>query len=158
MLNSVLVRHTIFAFRYPLFLQCDSNHSKGQRYDRHMGKHGGRKLTPHPRTAQIFYQKMYVMSEDLNQLAEQVKASIINCFKEVLTSDEAAAYCGFSKSYLYKLTMRRQIPHFKPAGKMCYFNRKELEDWLQSNRIATDEEISMRANAYCMQKGGRNGR
>ena len=37
---------------------------------------------------------------------------------------------------------------------MCYFNRLELEQWLQGNRIATSEEINQKAQAYCMQKGG----
>ena len=74
--------------------------------------------------------------------------------KEVLTSDEAARYMGVSLSWLYKLTARQQIPHYKPTGKMCYFNRKELEQWLQRNRIATDEELSQQAQAYCMGKGG----
>ncbi len=72
------------------------------------------------------------------------------CTKEVLTSDEAARYMGISKSYLYKLTMLRKIPHYKPMGKMCYFNRMELEQWLQGNRAATDKELTERANAYCM--------
>ena len=62
-------------------------------------------------------------------------------------------YMGISKSYLYKLTMGQKIPHFKPMGKMCYFNRVELEQWLQSNRVATKEEITNRANNYLM-KGG----
>lgn len=75
------------------------------------------------------------------------------CKKEVLTSEEAARYMGISKSYLYKLTMGQKIPHFKPMGKMCYFNRVELEQWLQSNRVATKEEIINRANNYLM-KGG----
>ena len=75
--------------------------------------------------------------------------------KEVLTSNEAAEYMGISKSYLYKLTMNNNIPHYKPMGKMCYFNREELVDWLQSNRVATTTELNERANAYCMQKGGR---
>ena len=74
--------------------------------------------------------------------------------KAVLTSDEVAAYMGISRSYLYKLTMRREIPHFKPMGKMCYFNRQEIEAWLQSNRVATSTEISDSANRYCL-KGGR---
>lgn len=87
-------------------------------------------------------------------MADLITANIINTTKEVLTSDEAARYMGVSKSYLYKLTMRGQIPHYKPMGKMCYFNRLELEKWLQGNRIATDEEISQQAQAYCMKKGG----
>ena len=72
------------------------------------------------------------------------------CTKEVLTSEETARYMGISKSYLYKLTMRGEIPHYKPMGKICFFNRQEVEAWLQSNRVATATEISDRANRYAM--------
>ena len=95
------------------------------------------------------------MTEELKQVADLITANTIFCTKEVLTSDEAAKYLGISKSYLYKLTMQRAIPHYKPMGKMCYFNRLELEKWLQSNRVATDDEITQQAQAYCMRKGGR---
>lgn len=74
--------------------------------------------------------------------------------KEILTSEEAARYMGFSMSYLYKLTMQHKIPHYKPMGKMCYFNRKELIEWLQSNKVSTATEIEQQAQAYCMKKGG----
>ena len=98
-------------------------------------------------------QQYNTMSEALKQVADLITANTIFCTKEVLTSDEAAKYIGISKSYLYKLTMRQQIPHFKPMGKMCYFNRLEIEEWLQSNRVSTAGEISQRATTYCM-KGG----
>lgn len=94
------------------------------------------------------------MTEDIKKVADIVTANTIFCTKEVLTSDEASRYMGISKSYLYKLTMKQAIPHFKPLGKMCYFNRLELEQWLQSNRIATEQEIQQKAQAYCMKKGG----
>ena len=94
------------------------------------------------------------MAEELKQVADLITANTIFCTKEVLTSDEAAKYMGVSKSYLYKLTMRQQIPHYKPMGKMCYFNRAELEQWLQSNRVSTSTEISQQAAAYCMKKRG----
>ena len=94
------------------------------------------------------------MQEEVKKLADLVTANTIFCTKEVLTSDEAAKYMGISKSYLYKLTMKQPIPHFKPLGKMCYFNRLELEAWLQSNRILTHNEICQQAQAYCMKKGG----
>lgn len=90
------------------------------------------------------------MTEELKKVADLVTANTIFTTKEVLTSDEAAAYMGISKSYLYKLTMRQQIPFFRPMGKMCYFNRLELEAWLQTNRCATADEISQQAQAYCM--------
>ena len=95
------------------------------------------------------------MAEDLQKVADLVAANTIFCTKEVLTSDEAAKYMGVSKSYLYKLTMKQQIPHFKPMGKMCYFNRLELEQWLQSNRVATATEIELTAQAYCMKKASK---
>lgn len=109
-------------------------------------------LAPQPRKPRPLI--IEVMAEELKQVADLIMANTIFCTKEVLTSDEAAKYMGVSKSYLYKLTMRQQIPHFKPMGKMCYFNRLELEQWLQSNRVSTATEISQQAQDYCIKKGG----
>lgn len=92
--------------------------------------------------------------EELQKVAELVADKTLFCTKEVLTSDEAAKYMGISKSYLYKLTMRKEIPHYKPMGKVVYFNRFELEEWLQTNRISTASEVNQQAQAYCMKKGG----
>lgn len=94
------------------------------------------------------------MTAEMKQVADMVTANTIFCTKEVLTSEEAARYMGISRSYLYKLTMNQQIPHYKPMGKMCYFNRVEVEKWLQTNRVATSTEIEQNAQAYCMKKGG----
>lgn len=100
--------------------------------------------------------------EDLKKVAEIVADKTIFCTKEVLTSDEAAKYMGISKSYLYKLTMKREIPHYKPMGKVVYFDREELEEWLKRNKISTEEEIQMNAISYCIRnnidKNGRNKR
>jgi excisionase family DNA binding protein len=93
--------------------------------------------------------------EQLKEVADLITANTLFCTKEVLTSEETARYMGISKSYLYKLTMRGEIPHYKPTGKMCYFNRAEIETWLQQNRIATSTEIANRANKYCMRGGVR---
>ena len=87
-------------------------------------------------------------------MADLITANIIGTQKEVLTSDEAASYLGVSKSCLYKWTMSRQIPHYKPNGKMCYFNRKEVEAWMQSNRVATDAELEHQAQRLA-KKGGK---
>lgn len=91
---------------------------------------------------------------DLEEIANIVASNTKFCTKEVLTSDEAARYMGISKSYLYKLTMKSQIPHYKPMGKICYFNRVELQEWLQQNRCATKAEIEQKAQNFCLKKGG----
>ena len=98
--------------------------------------------------------KKKMSKDELKQIANLVTDNTLFCTKEVLTSDEAAKYMGVSKSYLYKLTMRKQIPHYKPMGKMCYFDRLELQEWLKNNRVTTESEINQQAQAYCMKKGG----
>lgn len=96
-----------------------------------------------------------VMQEELKQVADLITANIIGTQKEVLTSDEAARYLGVSKSCLYKWTMGRKIPHYKSTtGKMCFFNRKEIEAWMQSQRVATDEELEQQAQTIA-RKGGK---
>lgn len=53
--------------------------------------------------------------------------------KEVLSSSEVCDFLGISESYLYRLTSSKQIPHYKPNGKMIFFNRKELCEWALRN-------------------------
>lgn len=72
--------------------------------------------------------------------------------KDVLTSEEVVKYLGISKSYLYKLTMMRQIPHYKPLGKFVYFSKKELDKWILTNRISTEDEINQKAQEYLNKK------
>lgn len=72
--------------------------------------------------------------------------------KDVLTFEEAATYTGLSKSYLYKLTCAKKIPFYKPSGKLVFFERKELETWLRSNRISSAQEIQDKAMKALPQK------
>lgn len=88
--------------------------------------------------------------EEISQLAAAISDNIAICHKEVLTLDEAAQYTGMKKSYLYKLTASRAIPHFKPNGKNCFFRRTDLEDWLTTNRVATETDLNSAVQAYCM--------
>lgn len=75
------------------------------------------------------------MSEDE---VKQIVDNILFCTKEVLTSEEAARYMGISKNFLYQLTARKQIPYYKPMGRRYYFNRAELEAFLQRNKVGND--------------------
>ncbi len=100
-------------------------------------------------------QKNKIMAEELRQVADLITANIISTTKEVLTSDEAARYLGVSLSCLYKWTMNRAIPHYKsPTGKICFFNRKEIESWMQSNRVSTQTELDQQAQNL-LKKGAR---
>lgn len=74
--------------------------------------------------------------------------------KAMLTANETCNYLGIAKSYLYKLTHRKAIPHYKPFGKLIYFKLSEVDEWLERNRISTEEELNEQANKYLMGKGG----
>lgn len=94
------------------------------------------------------------MAEDLKEVADLIAASVKITQKEVLSASEAASYMNVSLSHLYKLTAERKVPHFKPMGKMVYFNRLELEGWLQTNRVITDAELEKQAQKLS-KKGGK---
>jgi excisionase family DNA binding protein len=47
-----------------------------------------------------------------------------------LTFREACAYLGYAPSYLYKLTYKNIVPHYKPTGKMVFFSKNELDEWI----------------------------
>ncbi len=88
--------------------------------------------------------------EEIDQIALAISKNLMVCQKEILTLEEAAQYTGLTKSALYKLTSARQIPFSKPKGKMCFFKRTAIEDWMMSNPVATTDELNGRAQAYCM--------
>ena len=50
-----------------------------------------------------------------------------------MTFKEACAYLGYAPSYLYKLTYKNIIPHHKPTGKMLYFFKDEIDEWICSS-------------------------
>ena len=72
--------------------------------------------------------------------------------KDVLSFDEASIFLNLSKSYLYKLTSCNLIPHYKPQGKMLYFEKTELEAWLRQNPIKTKAQIEQEAQSYTLNR------
>ena len=80
--------------------------------------------------------KIQTIENYIAQLKERIWA-----VKEVLTTAEASAYLGLSESYIYKLTSLKQIPHYKPNGKLVYFNRKELCEWAMRNQVQTIKKV-----------------
>ncbi len=60
--------------------------------------------------------------------------------KKVFTFQEACMYIGVSESMLYKLTSNKEIPHYKPRGKMLYFAKEELDAWLLQNYEPTVDD------------------
>jgi len=97
--------------------------------------------------------------ETLQRLEQQITELQANLLsqKAVLTFSEAARYTGFSRSYLYKLTHLQKIPCSKPAGKMLFFDRVELDKWLLNNQNE-HEQVDQAASTYVTlsKRGGRS--
>ena len=89
------------------------------------------------------------------QQLERIKSYTLLAAKNVLGIDDMVALTGLSKSYIYKLTCRKEIPHYKPNGKLIYFDRQDIEGWMKQNRIISTVEAEQKASKYLMQKGGK---
>lgn len=75
------------------------------------------------------------------EIRSQIKTLNLST-REILNVDEAIAYLQLSRSCLYKKTSQKQIPYYKPPGcKRIYFQKKELEEWLLSNKVKTVAEL-----------------
>ena len=77
------------------------------------------------------------------ELQERIDKLESICFasKEVLTLEEAAAFLGVKKSTLYKMTHFSQIPYYKPAGKLIFFEKSALLDWVRNVKVKSEDEI-----------------
>lgn len=88
--------------------------------------------------------------EPVESLLERISLLENSIFttKRVFTFQEACMYIGISESMLYKLTSSKEIPHYKPRGKMIYFAKEELDEWLLQNYEPTvNEAVRMATEA-----------
>jgi len=76
--------------------------------------------------------------------------------KRVLTFEEGCEYLGFKKSYVYKLTSAKIIPHSKPNGKSIFFDKAKLETWMLSNPSSSFSDKKIVASTYVTTKTNKN--
>lgn len=73
---------------------------------------------------------------------------------DVLGMQEASNYLKLSKGTLYRLTMDRQIPHYK-MGKRNYFRKEELDKWINRGKVKTQEDIENEASEFVIRRGSK---
>ena len=83
------------------------------------------------------------IDERLNRIEKLLIGS-----KKVLSFDEACDYTGFSRSYMYKLTGSNVIPYSKPNGKIIFFEKEKLDQWLLQNGRKSNQDIEKEASTY----------
>ena len=74
-----------------------------------------------------------------------------------LTLQEAMSFTGLKKQTLYNLTSGSNIPHYK-VGKSLRFIAEDLETWMLSHKVKTNEEIEQEAERHVRNNPFKNGR
>lgn len=78
--------------------------------------------------------------EQTNARLERIERATI-AQKAVFNFEDFCIYTGISKSWGYKLTSQRQVPHYSPNGKTLYFDKVEVDKWLLQNPIKTVKQL-----------------
>ena len=65
--------------------------------------------------------------------------------KDIFTVEELSDYTGLKKSYIYKLVHSNSIPFSKPNGKVLFFEKKKIDEWLLTNPSKSFSEIEREA-------------
>ena len=68
--------------------------------------------------------------------------------KEVLTLAELSLYLGQSKSSIYKLTSKKEIPFYTPGGKKCYFKKSEIDNWILNSKVLPVDQVDQEVESY----------
>jgi hypothetical protein len=87
----------------------------------------------------------------LTELQEIKK--LLSLTKEVLTLEEFCIYAGISKNQGYHLTSTGKVKFYRPFGKIIYFHKDEVIDFLLQNPIKQNKQITEKqANNYLQSK------
>ena len=79
-----------------------------------------------------------VEPEVINERLKSIEETLYTT-KDILNMKEVCQYLDISQSLLYKLTCSGEIPHFKPRGKMIFFEKKELIEWIKKINFLSSE-------------------
>ena len=82
-----------------------------------------------------------VEPEVINERFKSIEETLYST-KDILNMKEVGQYLDISQSLLYKLTCNGEIPHFKPRGKMIFFEKKVLVEWIKQNPSYVSKETS----------------
>lgn len=85
------------------------------------------------------------MSEIIGNDLSQSKPNI----PDILDVKQAADFLRLKITTLYEKTSLKIIPHFKKGNKL-YFNKQELQAWVQAGKVKTNDELQSEASSYIM--------
>ena len=88
---------------------------------------------------------------DISKQLEVIEVLLKNqntLLKEFFTLEESAEYLSLSKSAMYKMTSKKEIPYYNPGGKIIYFKKVDLDNWVYSRKIDSVLEVEQELEVY----------
>ena len=80
-----------------------------------------------------------LLNEQVSELLK-VQRKVISGY-DYLNANELAELLGESIKTVYARVHKRQIPFYKPGGKVLLFKLDEIQDWIKSGRHSSIDEI-----------------
>lgn len=82
--------------------------------------------------------------DTIDERLNEIRTATLLGSKQIYTTSEACLFLGVKRSYLYELVRNQKIPYFKSrGGKLTYFKRKDLEEWMTDNNIPMSQDERM---------------
>lgn len=86
---------------------------------------------------------MELSERDVNRIARRV-AELLRAMqpREVMNSEQVAAYLGVSTDRVRRLCSEGELPHYRDGGgRRMYFRLSEVEAWQCRERVKTNREV-----------------
>ena len=80
----------------------------------------------------IEFQKCYNRGDSFGGFQDKALPADTLFNKRIWTIEDVVEFTGFSKSTVYKMTSRREIPHRK-RGKKLFFLPDEIWNWIEES-------------------------
>lgn len=75
-------------------------------------------------------------TQDIIAQLHAIRTTTLLDVKDIYNTTEASLFLGVKRSYLYELVRNRKIKHYKSCGgKLTYFRRQDLEEWMAYNVV-----------------------
>lgn len=75
-------------------------------------------------------------TQDIIAQLHAIRTTTLLDVKDIYNTTEASLFLGVKRSYLYELVRNRKIKHYKSrGGKLTYFRRQDLEEWMAYNIV-----------------------
>ena len=94
---------------------------------------------------EIIEQRLNNIENQLSELLKMAKAPILKeVTEEIMTVEQLSDYLTIARQTIYEKCSKKEIPYFK-AGKRLYFKKNVINDWINSGRRYTIDELMQQA-------------